>query len=203
MAYTTSTKVQNHLNLSSIDNAAAMTDAIDAATAIVEGYTGRKFGEASSTDEEERIFNGMNGPEQCIDDCIEISKVERSTDRYGDSWEEISEGGLDGYFVQPNNYEEKGIPVRILHLRSRNWFEGVGNVRVTAKYIFRDGVPADVAMAATMIAASLYMANRGGSSGNTKSESIGNYSVTYKTEAEKNSIIKVQNILNAYKKFSL
>lgn len=200
MAYTTSTKVQEYLNISSVESG-PMTDSINAAEEVVNNYTGRNF-EADSV-ASVRKFNGNNTKELPIDDCVEITKVERGLDYYGDDLEEITAGGFDGYYLHPINYSQEGVPIRYIHLRGRIWGEGFGNNQITAKWGYSVSPPADIVMATTMIAGMMYMANRGGSSGNVKTESIGNYSVTYKTEQEKADIVKARSILDSYKRYRL
>ena len=197
--YTTEAKIENFLNKSITTGQA--DDYILATEKLIDNFTGKNF--VADIVASERKFNGCGGRNILIDDCIEITKVERGLDEYGDSEEEISAGGYDGYFLFPNNYEEKGYPINEVHLRARNWIKGIQNNTITAKWGYSETVPDDVSFSATIIASGMYNYNRGGGAGSVKSEKIGNYSVSYQDEEGWDEFNKAKLILNNYRKWNL
>lgn len=175
-AYTTAAKVAAYLH-ETIPSGAA-DDAINQAIDIVDTFTGRNF--VATNPATARVFNGNGKQDMPIDECVEITLVERGTDEYGDNHEVVAAGGLSGYYKWPLNAAELGLPCRILRLRGRWWNCGFGNHRITAKWGFSATCPDDVSYATTVLAAGIYSENiTPTSSGDIKSESIGNYSVTY------------------------
>ena len=199
--YTTEAKVESFLDISITTGEA--DDAINAAVDIIDQKTDRNFIADSSASA--RLFDGNGKQNLCIDECVEITKVEIGNNIYGDSFSEISAGGANGYYLLPNNYSEKGIPIDEVHVRSRYWIVGFQNHRITAKWGYSAAVPEAISMATTILAAGIYMYNRGGASGNVKSEKIGNYSITYGADsADKwKSFERALQIIEQYRRISL
>jgi hypothetical protein len=196
-AYTSETKMEAFLNVSIVSGAA--DDAINEAVALIDQITGRNF--IADNTASARYFDGSSGNELDIDECTAISKVEWSMDEWGDFREEIAAGGSDGYYLLPNNAAARGIPIKIVKLRSRYWIEGVANHKITAKWGFSTAVPSGIELAATILASGIYMYNRGGGSGNVSSERIGNYSVTYADLQGWDALDRAKSILQSYRKF--
>lgn len=177
-AYTTEIKLEAFLNIAITSGEA--DDAINQAVDIIDQLTGRNF--IADSVASVRLFNGNAQQDLPIDDCVSISKVEVGDNGYGDTFTEITEGGSDGYYLYPNNYSARSLPIRAIHLRSRVWIAGWANQRITAKWGYSTTVPQAIAFATTVLASGIYMYNRGGASGGIKSEKIGNYSVSYSSE---------------------
>jgi len=202
--YTTKDKIEDFLNISITGE---VDDYILAAEDIIDRLTGRNF--VAGTVAKVRIYNGDETQELLIDDCVEITKVERGDDEWGDDFTEITAGGSDGYFLEPvNNKDENNLvikPYRKIILRSKVWIGGVQNAKITAKWGYSTSAPEDISFAATVFASGMYNAKRGGS-GDIKSEHIGGYMVTYDVNEDGVSygdIQRAMTILDSYKKFSL
>lgn len=175
--------------------------AIEAASQAIENMTGRVFiAEETAT---ARVFNGMGGTELCIDDCVEVTLVERGLDSFGDTFETVPATGLTRYFTTPQNAVAKGQPIETLVLRSNTWFTGIQNQRITAKWGYSVEAPPAIAQACAILAGGMYMYNRGGASGNVTSEKIGNYSVSYGSDAGWKSHENAMTIIAGFKKYSL
>ena len=197
--YTNKEKLQIFLN-DTISNSDAI-EAIESAEAMIDLYTGRNF-KADSTDVE-RYFNGDGKSELCIDECISISKVEVGLDEWGDNFLIKTKGGFNGYYLLPENYEARGLPINALLLRNDRWTTGKMNHRITAKWGFSKQPPLGIVTAATILAGGVYNYNRGSGGGTIQSESIGSYSVSYATDkdggwAEYNRALKILDGLRKY-----
>lgn len=176
--YTTPTKVREFLGLSSL--VISVDFYIESAEQIIDQETNRNF--AADSADVERLFDGDGSNTLLIDDAISITKLEIGSDPFGTSFTEIVLGGSNGYVKYPSNYAEKLVPITKLILNSESFIRGRQNQKITAKfgYCAIANIPADVSFAATVIAAGIYnFGNASGGSGDIKSESIGNYSVTY------------------------
>ena len=195
--YTTSAKISAFLGKTITES---LTDYILAAQKYIEDYTGRIF-KADST-ASTRLFNGNGKCEIFVDECIQITKVETGNDSYGETFTEVASSGADRYFIKPDNYDKHDpkLPITSIIVNARYFLEGIQNQRITAKWGSYVAAPEDVSFAATVIASGMYNSNKGGSG--KKSESIGNYSVTY-TEGNWADFDRAKTILNNYKKMYL
>lgn len=199
--YTTEAVIENYL-LQNIDSSfsSQIDKWIESVEQIIDKMTGRNF--IADSEATARLFDGDGTQELLIDECIEITKVEVGNDDYGSSFTEVAATGADRYFKDPPNYEVKGLPVYKLTLRSREWIDGKQNHRVTAKWGFSASVPKDIEFAATVFVAGIINQEHLQGNSEVKSESIGNYSVTYNTDNGGNSwadFQKAMEILNNYK----
>lgn len=170
--------------------------AINAATQLVEDMTNRVF--IADTEATERLFDGKGGCSLIIDDCIEIEKVERGLDQFGDFYEEIPATGLTRYITLPANAGNKMLPYTSLQLRYEYWTRGIQNQKITAKWGFSENVPPLIQQATTIIAAGMYMYNRGGASGSVTSEKIGNYAVSYGSDGQWKSYENAKKIIQGF-----
>lgn len=198
-AYATHTQVEEFLNQTIT---LGLLDApINSAVNLIDQITGRNF--LADTSATARQFCGSGEQDLEIDECVEITKVERGLDDYGDSKEEISAGGLSGYYLLPANYSAKSLPIQQVRLRDRYWLTGFQNHQITAKWGFSATPPAVIGFATAVLAAGMYNYNRGGSSGNIKSEKIGNYSVTYDNQEGWDALERAREIIETYKRYRL
>lgn len=198
-AYTTEEKLEAFLNTTIVSGEA--DNAINEAVDIIDRKTDRNF--IADDEASARVFYGNGKQDLPIDECISITTVELGQNYYGDSFDEISAGGQDGYYLYPANYEAKGYPIRVVHLRSRFWVVGYQNHRITAKWGYSETVPQAIALATTILAGGIYMYNRGGSSGDVKSEKIGNYSVTYKDQEGWDAFSRALEVIEQYRKINI
>lgn len=202
--YTTKAKVEDYI-LADIDSrlASSLDNWISGVEKTIEKITGRIFiADSAAT---ARLFNGDGEQDLLIDDAVSVTKVEVGNDDNGSSFSEVGATGADRYFLEPNNYAAKLVPVTRIILNERRWTSGIQNNRITAKWGFSTTVPDDISFAATVFVAGIVNQQRNGGS-EIKSEKIGNYSVTFNTDSEKNSWADFENamsILDSYKKLNI
>lgn len=166
---------------------------INAVKRYITKYTGRVFeAEIAEGQEEyppeatERLFTGLQSPALLIDDCISVSKVYLG-DTYGDSFTEVTD-----FVTFPLN----STPITKIVLR-QNW--GVGIHKVKAVWGYSETPPEDIQLASTILVAGIINET---STQTVKSESIGDYSVSY-SEAQRGDYLGALTILDGYKKVRL
>jgi len=158
---------------------------------MIDNYTGRNF--IADTEASVRNYDGDGTHELLIDDCIEVEKVE-----IGDTEDEKEEIDPDYYYVYPYNETPK----------TRIYYDGIftyghKNVYVTAKWGYSSECPADIKLAATILV-SLIIEEAWQSEGETQTESIGSYSITYKkTEKNQSKFEMAKSILDKYRKIQV
>lgn len=197
--YTNQHELEKFLNISVGD--IDIYPYIEAAEKFIDEYTKRNF--KADDSESERYYDGDDTNELVIDDAVEVTKVEKGVDSYGGNFIEISKGGSDGYFLVPANYQAMNLPIRKIMLRGYLWTAGYQNHKITAKWGFTAEVPKDIQFVATLLSAGMYQHGRTGKVGGIKSESIGEYDVTFTTEQQITEFQKGIQILNSYKKYEL
>lgn len=196
-AYTTEARIEKFLNATIASGEA--DEAINEAVDLIDRITGRNF--IADTTASERLFDGNDTNDLPIDECVDVTLVKRGLDSYGDNTETVSAGGSTGYYKKSNNAAERGVPFRMLHLRTSVWLSGLQNQKVTAKWGYSASCPAGITLAATVLAAGIYSYNRGGSgAGTIKSEHIGDYSVTYEDSEGWDAFNRAKKILETYTK---
>lgn len=189
MAYTTKAKTQEYIGKTITQSDSQVTEWIAGVKAFIDKLTGRVF-EADSTNSD-RLFVGTESPALLIDDCVSISKV-YAGDTYGESFTEKT-----NFLKFPLNASAQGKPYTKVVLRE-NW--GVGIHKITAKWGYSTSCPADITFVATVLLAGII--NQALKS-DVKSESIGDYSVSYADEKGLADFNKAMSILDAYKKIRL
>ena len=161
--------------------------------AYIERITGRVFIAESSASE--RWFDSDGLSEQKIDECVEITEV-----LVYDQYEELlfTLTNADDYIIYP--YNETPIRKLIKKVKSNKYFyQGTRNLKVTAKWGYSTEVPDLIRFATTVIAAGVVNFSNN-SDGEIASERIGEYSVTYKNEAQWADFERAKDIINSYRK---
>jgi hypothetical protein len=176
--YTSKTAVEGYLGKVTGLTDAILDTYIEGVEKVIDQMTGRNFKADSAASA--RTYDGDDTDRLLIDDCVEITKVEVGLDSYGDTFQEVAATGADRYFVLPANRAALSVPAFGLALSARVWAQGQQNNRVTAKWGYSASVPADIAFAACVFVAGI-VNFRG--DGGIKSESIGNYSVSFGSES--------------------
>jgi len=169
------------------------------AEAFVDSYTGRTW--VADTVASARIYDGNGGMDLQIDEAVEITKVEVDEDEEGTgAFVEIT----SGYYIK---YPANSLPKTRLHLRDSApyyFYEGEQNVRITGKWGNSVACPADITWATMILAAGIVLAGNARDIGNNvQSESIGNYSVSYRDERGWQDYQKAMDILNKRKKINI
>ncbi|MFA5091691.1 MAG: hypothetical protein WC483_03825 [Candidatus Paceibacterota bacterium] len=200
-AYTSAAKVAAFLGKTIA--AGAADDAINHAVDIIDSLTGRNFiADAAAS---ARLFDGSGVNQLDIDECVAVSKVEICADEWGDSFTEVTLGGYGGYYLLPRNNKDnmgRTLPYTAVLHRSEIWVRGYGNQKITAKWGYSAAVPSAIEFAATILASSIYGYNLAGG-GNIKSESIGNYSVSYENEEGWDALNRAKSAIEQYRRIRL
>jgi hypothetical protein len=161
---------------------------INAVTAYIEKYTGRTFTPVTEETEATALtYDGNNEDELFIDDAVEVTEV-----KIGDEVLDETE-----YFVYPSN----SLPKTRIKLPYRYFYLGNQNITVTAKWGFGDAIPEDLSFAATVMVAGIINSQDTGEQ-EVQSETIGRYSVTYKTgSSQASDFATAKEILKMYKRY--
>lgn len=181
--YTSKARIVNYLMTSIADTFNEQIDEwIESAESYIEKETGRVF----VADEEfsDRKFDGDGDNFLLIDDCIEINLVE------------VDDGEVE--FLQ---YPANSLPITMIKLDKSKFSRGNQNVTVNAKWGYSEEPPADIILAATILAAGI-VSNGINKEGKTQSETVGPYSVTYSDEKGWDDLDQMKNILSKYNRFN-
>jgi len=160
---------------------------IAAVTAYIERYTGRTFTYDAEAEASERVYDGNDSGELFIDDATEVTEVKIDD-------EVLTE---DEYRLYPVNR----LPKTRIILPYRTFLEGAQNITVTAFWGYGEEIPADLAFAATVMVSGIINASNS-HDGEVQSETIGRYSVTYKTgSTQEHDFQNAKEILRMYKRY--
>lgn len=199
MALTTRDKVQKYLLITIDESFHDQVDEwIQGVTAYMEKATGRKLeadGEAS-----ERVYDGDGTRELDIDEAVELDAV--TVDET-----ELTLTNILEYPANRPNLDGGFDKLRIKSTAMGSFAVGEQNVVVEARWGAFDtseegaGIPLDITHAATVFVAGIINASNQ-HEGEVQSETIGRYSVTYKTESEKNDFKQAMETLKRYRRFN-
>jgi len=192
LGYTSKNDIERYM-LVDIDDSynTQINEWIESVEAMINDYTGRLF--IADTIASIRYFDGDGSHLLLIDDCVSLTKIEM-----GDPTMTKDELDTDDYFVYPyNTTPKRKVYYDSIFTRDNK------NIDVTAKWGYSVAVPSDVELAATILV-SLILEEAWQSEGETESESIGSYSITYKkTETNKSKIDRAIFTLNRYRKINI
>jgi hypothetical protein len=136
---------------------------------------------------EDKYYDGNGKSKIYIDDCLEVHEL-MIGDQYGDNLVANTSFLLGA----------RGRSSRELALKGGSFTNGTQNVKVTGRFGYFDTLPRDVTFACVVIVSGIMRAedptNRG-----KRSESIGNYSVTYDDNKGFTDFMTAKNILDSYR----
>jgi hypothetical protein len=187
--YTTATKVREYTSVGSMTDE-VIEGYIAVASKEMDRLADRKLGvdELESGDEAPyAYYNGNGEAELAIDDVFDIEEVALG-DEYGENF-----SAMANVIKYP-----KVAPHNKLLARSGYFAKGVQNVRVKGMFGLFETIPADLEFACTVITAG--MINNKNSAGEIKSESIGNYSVSYVTDSQGQDYKQAIDTIATYRK---
>lgn len=204
MSYTDKGNIQKYLMID-IDNSfdAQIVDWITAVENYINIYTGKKDGFENTT-ESTKLFDGNGKREIDIDEFTTISAVNILELDNDDTAFTLTEGIGSDYITFPYNDSPKYRLKLTLNSQVAVWSAGKRRVQVTAIWGNSTSVPKEITLVATILLASIV--EKGISGGKLKSESLGDYSVTFEDidkAAQSSERMSVFNILNKYKIFTL
>ncbi|MFA5050957.1 MAG: hypothetical protein WC499_02480 [Patescibacteria group bacterium] len=142
----------------------------------------------SGEDYEVQYFDGNGKEFLSIEDCQEIVTL-KIGDCYGDNLEVAT-----GYITYP-----RVAPFRKLLLKSSMFTEGLQNVEITGRFGFFNEVPDDIRLACSIIVAGIINDQNKGNQVK-KSESIGNYSVSYVDDKGVADFERAKAIIEGYRR---
>jgi len=157
---------------------------------MIDNFTGRKF--IADTTYSKKIYDGDGTDILLIDDFVALQKIEM-----GDPADVKDLIPATDYHTYPNNKlpQYKIIYDSIFSLDEQN-------IDVYAKWGYSVACPADIKLAATILA-SLIIENAWESQDETENESIGTYSITYnKSSNNDDKFNQAMNILKYYRKIN-
>lgn len=189
--YTTRQSIENYL-LITIDPSFynQVNEWIEEIEKYIDTKTGRNF--LADSIATARLYDGDDTRELLIDDCVSISELKIDGDVIANT----------EYNIYPENAVAKGIPITQLKLIGSifpSYPEQINSVK--AKWGYSVTPPKDIQTVATVLVAGIinYSLN---ADGEVQSETIGRYTVSYKTEKNWQDFNRVDEILKYYKKFT-
>lgn len=197
MPYTTKLEISNFL-LTTIDASfnTQITSWINAVTAYIEVYTGRKFETETDTVKD---YDGSGNKTLEVADLTDLDSVSTlDNDRNVDQTIDAS----DEYWLYPEN---EGYKNRIVIDASNAPFgvfpKGHQNIRVTASWGVSATVPYSIKLAATMLVSAI--AEKGLKGGNIINEKLGDYSVSFESIKDAPNYLDAMEILSQYRKITV
>lgn len=175
MAYTTQAKVEAYLATSLPAAIAAQFATIAAAAKLwIDRYVGRTFEGASGT----RYYEGSDSNRLLVDTFYGTPSAVSVLDTQGDTAFSLDEGDGNDYIVGPFNEDGKYELILTGNGVISRWGRSAKRVAVTATFGQSAAVPADVELAATILAAD-FCAKATAPDGTLQSVTLGDYSATY------------------------
>lgn len=197
--YTNKGTIQNYLAVdidSSLDT--QINTWIAAAERYIDNYTGRTFEESLS---ETRYFDGNGERELDIDEIISITSLEILETSSDDVQFTLTEGRGSDYILYPYNETFKYRVILTVNSQVAVWSGGKQRIKITGLWGHGSTAPEDVELAATMLVAGIV--EKGMKGGTVQSETLGDYTVTFKDIDNISSVMGVKEILKKYKIWEL
>lgn len=148
--------------------------------------------DAEGYEDSSKYYDGSGANVLSIDDAQSISELKMG-DVWGDNEEVIDS---TKYVIKP-----KTPPISQIYLKDDHFTVGVQNVTVTGRFGLFDSLPDDIKFACTVIVAGIINDKAKGAE-SKKSESIGNYSVTYTDDKGVNDYQEALKIIDMYRKIA-
>jgi hypothetical protein len=190
MAITTKVEVENYL-LTAIDPSfdAQFSLWVSVIQEYINSMTNRKVVESDTPVTFK--YDGNNSNIIFIDDFRTITEV-KVNDTIVDADSDVAKPHDLGYY----NQLRKGT--------TGIWSKGLGNIEVTGKagMYAEDAIPQDIRFACTVLVAGIVQTSSGENK-EIQSETIGRYSVSYKTDAQKVDYKNALEIIKSYRRYSI
>lgn len=194
---TTRANIEQHLNadLSAVDS--YVTKVINAVEQFIKNYTGKDFTAVAET----RYYDGSGNDRLLIDSFYGTPTLVRILETDGTELLTLTQGQANDYIIYPLNSTEKNELVLTVGASIGYWPSGRRRVMVTATFGVSASVPADIEIVATELAAAILEKRIKG--GVASSESLGDYSISFKDiEAEAN-LMRAENILDLHRDIAI
>lgn len=163
---------------------------VDHWIAQMETYVEKQTGRVFIADEEasERIYDGDGKVNLFIDECVAVSKLTIDSTEISSS----------DYLLYPASELPKSR-IKLKNDSALYFTTDEQNIKVEAKWGSFVECPPDISFAMTVFVAGIINFS-GEMSGEIKSEKIGDYSITYKTDKDWQDFERAKQILQQYKK---
>lgn len=193
--FTTETKVEQYLQVDIDDSISGyVTDWINWVTQYIKNYTEKDFESGAA---ESRYYDSDGTDLLLIDDVLSVSQVD-IIDAQGVSEVEYTLDNTDDYWLYPLN-KTTFDRIKLNHAGSRGIFpNGKHRVKVTGVFATSATVPADIEWVATQMVADIIRGSSDVTKG-IKSETLGEYSVTFEKAQTIVDKPMYKNILNFYR----
>jgi hypothetical protein len=189
-----------------MDMGDAVTDWITSASQFIETYTGRifTFDFDGSPTPKARLFEGTNRQILIIDDLLTVDELTVEVgDRYGDNFTTIDAADYQALPLDRGVEIGEGVfqqPITAIGLKRRAW--GVGIHRITGYWAYSVYCPADIKFAATVLVTGMLNGHLN-TERSVKSETIGNYSVSYSDAKGAQDYDRALAILDGYRRLTI
>jgi len=180
-SYTTIEEIENYLKEEIESGQEEQVEKwIEAMSDYIEKKTGRVF---TKSETEERLFDGVGLRELVIDDLLEIEKIEVSD----------AEMDLDDYYLYPAN----DLPKTLI---KGSFPEGEQNIKITGKWGYSEEVPENIKFACSVLVAGI-LQHSISHEGEIQSERVGDWQISYKSDAQWQDFKKIDDVLDEYKRY--
>lgn len=156
---------------------------IEAMENYIDKTTGRNF--IADDQASVKKYDGDGDYRLFIDDAVDISKIE------------IDGNEVAEYFLYPAN----DFPITKIELEDDYFTRGHQNVEVEGKWGYSVDVPADITLACAILVAGVINQSLS-QEGEVQSETVGPYSVTYKSEQNWRDFFNIKNTLLQYRRYN-
>ena len=196
--YTSKTKLEKYLTVdidNSFDSQIILWE--EAVRRYINNFTGTSFDAPTET----RYFDGNGGKELSIDDFVSITTLEILELESDDVEYTLTEGKDNDFITYPYNTESHSVLILTVNSPIGNFPKGRKMVKVTGVWGKKSAVPADIELAATILLSGIV--EKGIKGGTVASESLGDYSVSFKDVESLADVMDVKDILQKYKSYRL
>jgi len=186
MGYTNKNAIENYLLVEIDENFdEQINEWIEAMENYITKTTGRIF--IAPQEKTAKKYDGNGKDEIWVDEFIELESV-----KIDDEEIDIKECLL---------YPVNSLPKTRIKLKNGYFTQGDQNVEIVAKWGYSEKCPADIKLATTIFVAGIINYSLS-TEGEVKSESIGDYSVTFKEEKQWQDFEYAKNLLNQYTRYT-
>jgi len=196
MSYTTQAKVEQYLNTDLSAVSSEVDNWIASVKAWIDNCCGKTFEASSAT----RYYDG-NGKQRILIDPFVGNPTVTLLELDGTDHLALTEGPAEDYITYPLNETEKNELALVSTANILSFLKGKRRVKVIADFGYSSSVPADVELIATKLVGSI--AEKRIKGGPSKSEKLGDYSITYKDIDEEADALGVFSILDLYREIAI
>lgn len=201
-SYTTEAKILQYLGLFVLPSPlTSLTDFINAVGKFIDNYCNRTFAQESSTT---KLYDGDDTGELLIDDALTVSQIE-ILDEDGNTDYTLTYSGNDFYLYPANETPKKKIVINKNNAPIGIFPKGSQNIKLTGTFGNSVTASDDISLVATILVAGIIEENYIESTGDVKSESLGEYSVVFQDANIKKMADKMRifDILDKYRILSV